>query len=231
MSSIVARRRTRTAATPAAAGAPATTIERRTSLSRGPALILGTILTAAGLYFLYRAHLFPRNVPNGRAPVETHAIFGVFGINGWTGMLTAVAGGLLLIGAAEHFLSKFMSLFVGCCLAAAAIIAAISGDVLGFAAANVWTEVGWGASALILLLNALLPRRRRLIETSAAGAGGYAGMGATEGTERRPFERTRRITGGPANPPADGTAPVDGAAVDQPGTVAPGARSTATRDL
>ena len=53
----------------------ATTTETRTekgiSLARGPALILGTILLAAGLYFLYKQHTFPpfSNFPTGRAQV------------------------------------------------------------------------------------------------------------------------------------------------------------------
>jgi len=46
---------------------PATATERRVSLSRGPALIVGTILLAAGLYFMYRQHTYPRlsNFPSG----------------------------------------------------------------------------------------------------------------------------------------------------------------------
>jgi hypothetical protein len=155
----------------ATAATPAATTERRVSLSRGPALLLGTILLAFGLYFLYRSDVFPRwgNFPNGRAPVMHHAFFGIFGINGFTGELTAIAGGLLLFGAAHHIAAKTMSLIVGVALGAAAIIAAVSGDVLGLAAANVWTEVGWGASAVILLLNVLVPPRRRVIETPVAG--------------------------------------------------------------
>lgn len=191
--------------------APATVGERRISLSRGPALILGTILLAAGLYFLYRSHTYPRfaNFPNGHAPVERDAFFGVFGINGWTGMLTAIAGGLLLFGAAEHFLSKGMSLFVGCCLGAAAIIAAISGNVLGLAAANLWTEIGWGASALILLINALMPARRRAIAAPAtAGAGAGAAYGASRTrAARRPVGVAPAATSEPAEPVTT-TAPV-----------------------
>jgi len=40
-----------------------------------------------------------------------------------------------------------MSLIVGVALAAAAIIALASGDVLGLAAANGWTELAWGVAA------------------------------------------------------------------------------------
>src|ERR1700729_4193301 len=109
-----------------------TRTEKGISLARGPALVLGTILLAAGLYFIYKAHYFPKlsNFPNGEAPVDTK-VFGIFGANGWTGMLTAVAGGLLLFGAAQHLLAKTMSLIVGVGLGAAAIIAAVSGNVLG----------------------------------------------------------------------------------------------------
>jgi len=141
-----------------------TTTEKGIGLARGPALITGTILLAAGLYFLYRAHYFPprSNFPNGAAPVDTK-VFGIFGANGWTGMLTAVAGGLLLFGAAQHLLAKAMSLIVGVALGAAAIIALISGNVLGLAAANGWTELAWGVVAVILLLNSLVPRPRRTV--------------------------------------------------------------------
>jgi hypothetical protein len=142
--------------------------EKGISLARGPALILGVVLLAAGLYFVIRAHYFPKlsGFPNGHAPVDTK-VFGVLGANGWTGMLTAIAGGLLLFGAAQHLLAKAMSLIVGVALAAAAIIALIHGNVLGLAAANDWTELGWGVVAAILLFNTLAPRRQR---TVAAGA-------------------------------------------------------------
>jgi hypothetical protein len=143
---------------------PETVTERGMSLARGPALVLGTILLAAGLYMLYKEHLFPpfSNFPDGTAPVEGK-VFGVFGANGWTGMLTAIAGGLLLFGAAQHLLAKTMSLIVGVGLGAAAVIALISGDVLGLAAANHMTELAWGIAAAILLINTLAPRRRRTV--------------------------------------------------------------------
>ena len=150
-----------------------TRTEKGISLARGPALILGTVLLAAGLYFLYKQHFFPKfsNFPNGKAPVEGK-VFGIFGANGWTGMLTAVAGGLLLFGAAQHLLAKTMSLIVGIALAAAAIIALASGNVLGLAAANRWTELAWGVVAAILLFNTVIPRRRRTVATGYAGGVG-----------------------------------------------------------
>jgi hypothetical protein len=171
-----------------------TRTEKGISLARGPALVLGTILLAAGLYFLYKQHFFPKfsNFPNGKAPVEGK-VFGIFGANGWTGMLTAVAGGLLLFGAAQHLLAKTMSLIVGVALAAAAIIALASGDVLGLAAANGWTELAWGVAAAILLFNTVIPRRRRTVATGYAGGvgrgqgsavGPAAAAGAGGGAER-----------------------------------------------
>ena len=152
--------------------------EKRLSLARGPALIVGTILLAVGLYGLYREHTFPpfSNFPNGHAPVEGK-VLGIFGANGWTGMLTAVAGGLLLFGAAQHLLAKTMSLIVGAALGAAAVMGLVSGNVLGLAAANGWTELAWGIAAAILLLNTVVPRRRRTVvadgEAVARGTGGW----------------------------------------------------------
>jgi hypothetical protein len=171
-----------------------TRTEKGLSLARGPALVLGTVLLAAGLYFIYKQHQFPKlsNFPNGKAPVDGKVLFGIFGANGWTGMLTAIGGGLLLFGAAQHLLAKTMSLIVGLAFGAAAIIAAISGDALGLAAANGWTEIGWGIAAAILLFNTLIPRRRRTVVTKSGYAAGArtgdgvgsrrAGTGAAVGT-------------------------------------------------
>ena len=151
--------RTRRASTTETAGETRTA--KGMSLARGPALIIGTILLVAGLYFLYRQHTFPKfsNFPNGDAPVQGKVFFGIFGVNGWSGMLTAAAGGLLLFGAAQHLLAKTMSLIVGVAFGAAAVIALVSGNVLGMAAANGPTKAAWGAVALILLFNTLIPRR------------------------------------------------------------------------
>lgn len=168
----------------------ATRTEKGMSLARGPALVLGTILLAAGLYFMYKQHAFPKfsNFPDGKAPVDGKVLFGIFGANGWTGMLTAIAGGLLLFGAAQHLLAKTMSLIVGVALGAAAIIAAVSGDVLGLAAANGWTEIGWGIAAAILLFNTLIPRRRTAVVDDT-------GYGAGRRTARGPGTRTGAAVG------------------------------------
>jgi hypothetical protein len=181
-----------------------TRTEKGISLARGPALILGTILLAAGLYFLYKAHSFPRwsNFPNGHAPKDGKFFLGIFGANGWTGELTAVAGGLLLFGAAQHLLAKTMSLIVGIALGAAAIIALISGNVLGMAAANIWTEIGWGACAVILLFNTLIPRRRREVvvaeDAAAVGTGGAVAEHEHRRRERHEVEGAAAVGAGAA---------------------------------
>ena len=166
-----------------------TRTEKGLSLSRGPALVLGTILLAAGLYFIYKQHTFPKfsNFPDGSAHVTGKVLFGIFGANGWTGMLTAVGGGLLLFGAAQHLLAKTMSLIVGIALGAAAIIALISGNVLGMAAANDLTEIGWGVAAAILLFNAIVPRRKRVVSDGAVTDRGVAERGSSR-THRREVE-------------------------------------------
>jgi hypothetical protein len=166
-----------------------TRTEKGMSFAKGPALILGTILLAVGLYLLYKARTFPpfSNFPNGDVTKDGDFLFGLFGANGWTGMLTAVGGGLLLFGAAQHLLAKTMSLIVGIALGAAAVIALISGNVLGMAAANGWTKLGWAVCAVILLFNTLAPRRRRTVvvadETVAHDAPGAYDRGPLAGDD------------------------------------------------
>jgi hypothetical protein len=203
---------TQTANPPATrAGATTARTEKGISLARGPALILGTILLAAGLYFLYKQHNFPKlsNFPNGDAPVDGK-VFGIFGANGWTGMLTAIAGGLLLFGAAQHLVAKTMSLIVGIGLGAAAVIAAISGDVLGLAAANGWTEIAWGACAAILLFNVFVPRRRRVI-TEEPRSGVVYPRRSRESVAERPVATREPVAAGEpvgAGEPLDTREPV-----------------------
>jgi hypothetical protein len=175
------------------AGTTTTRTEKGISLARGPALILGTILVVVGLYLLYKAHTFPKfsNLPNGTAPRDGKFLFGLFAANGWTVMLTAAGGALLLFGAAQHLLAKTMSLIVGVALGAAAVIALASGNVLGMASANGWTELGWGASAVILLFNTLIPRRRRTVEVvEPAGRGTVAERGPVATETRRDGDAT-----------------------------------------
>jgi Domain of unknown function (DUF4383) len=136
-------------------------VEHGPSMAKGPNLIVGTILLAYGLTGLLTNAVFPHassSFPNGSP--QGSSWLGIE-VNGWTNFFCIAAGGLLLFGAAQHHLAKLMSLLVGLALGACAIIALISDNVLGLAAANGWTELGWGIAAVILVLNVLSPRARR----------------------------------------------------------------------
>lgn len=128
-------------------------------LARGPALILGTVLTAIGLVLFLKNGATPTGgFPDGK--INGPTFFGVE-TNGWTAWFTTAAGALLLLGAAQHLLAKAMSLLVGLALLACAVLALVDGDVLGLAAANHWTELGWGVAGVLLLLNLFAPRTRK----------------------------------------------------------------------
>jgi hypothetical protein len=160
-------------------------VEHGRSYAKGPNLIIGSILLAYGLtglltnsFFPHASSSFPHGDPTGKSWLGPE-------VNGWTNFFTITAGGLLLFGAAQHHLAKLMSLIVGCALGACAIIALVDGDVLGLAAANGWTELGWGIAAAILLLNVFSPRQRR---ERAVGAPAYGDRRAR--FNRRPASTT-----------------------------------------
>ena len=137
-------------------------VEHGPSLAKGPALIAGSLLVAFGLAGLLKNNDFPAfsaSFPDGTAQGTN---FLGFEVNGWTDFFCITAGALLLFGAAQHHLAKMMSLIVGLALGACAVIAVIDGqDVLGLAAANFWTKLGWAVAAAVLLINSLMPRRSR----------------------------------------------------------------------
>jgi len=144
-------------------------VEHGPSLAKGPALLAGSLLVAFGLASLLKNNDFPRfssSFPD--ADVNGTNFLG-FEVNGWTAFFSITAGALLLFGAAQHHLAKLMSLIVGLALAACAVIAIIDGqDVLGLAAANFWTKVGFAVAGGLMLLNALMPRRTRRREVGPA---------------------------------------------------------------
>ena len=133
------------------------TTQKGAGLARGPALVLGAILAAFGLILFIKSG---DSQPTGGFPdgAASGSNFLGFEANGWTAWLTTASGALLLFGAAQHLLAKTMSFIVGLALGAAAIFAAVDGDVLGLAAANFWTELGWGIAAVLLLFNLFAPR-------------------------------------------------------------------------
>jgi hypothetical protein len=144
-------------------------VEHGPSLAKGPAMIAGTILVAFGLCSLLKNNDFPSfssTFPDGE--VQGTNFLG-FEVNGWTAFFSITAGALLLFGAAQHHLAKMMSLIVGLALAACAVIAIVDGqDVLGLAAANFWTKLGFAVAGGAMLLNALMPRVKRRREVGPA---------------------------------------------------------------
>ena len=134
--------------------------DRGAGLARGPAYVIGSILAVFGLIMLLSTGDNPINFDTSGftdGEVAGDEFIG-FEWNGWTAWITITAGVLLLFGSAQHALAKGFSLFVGLALGAAAIIGLIDGDVLGLAAANWATELGWGIAAVLLVLNVLAPR-------------------------------------------------------------------------
>ncbi len=166
-----------------------TTVNKGVSLSRGPALALGTFLVIAGLYFIYMEHGFPRlsAFPNAHATQDGKAFFGVFGLNGWSGELTVAGGALLMLGAAQHTLAKASSFIVAVVFAGVGIWALVNHhSALGLFAANIWTILLWFAAAAYLLINTLLPR-----------AGGHT---ETYGTRTEPLASTTTTDAGLERP-------------------------------
>ena len=155
---------------------PNVIVEPGASLAKGPAIITGAILVAFGLTGLLQNADFPSassSFPDGL--VNGERWLGVE-VNGWTNFFAITAGALLLFGAAQHHLAKTMSLLVGLALAACAVIAIIDGhDVLGLAAANFWTKLGFAVAGGAMLVNALMPRttRRRYLGDRAAAGPAY----------------------------------------------------------
>jgi hypothetical protein len=132
------------------------------SLAKGPVGIIGAVLLAGGILgLLFGSTNFGMNAPDGDVTGGTW--LGIEG-NGWTWLLFAAAGILLLVSAPLHWSAKTMAMIVGLVMAAAAIIAIVDGsDVLGIFAANGMTMVAFGAAAVACLIVAMLPRvgRRR----------------------------------------------------------------------
>jgi hypothetical protein len=132
------------------------------SLAKGPVGIAGAVLLAGGILGLLMASTdFTTSAPNGNVNGDT--FLGIEG-NGWTWVLFAGAGVILLISAPLHWGAKTMAMIVGLAMGAAAVIAIVDGtDALGIFAANRATRLAMGVAAVALLVIAMLPRvgRRR----------------------------------------------------------------------
>jgi hypothetical protein len=133
--------------------------ERGRSLAKGPVGLVGLLLLAYGvLALIFGSTDFDASPLDG--DVQGENFLGIEG-NGWTNVLFAASGALLLVSAPLHWGAKSMSLIVGLVLGAASTIALWEGAaVFGIFAANGPTTLAWGAPAAVLLVLALLPRTR-----------------------------------------------------------------------
>jgi hypothetical protein len=133
--------------------------QKGTSLAKGPVVLVGLLLLAYGvLALIFGSTDFDASPLDGNPRGED--FLGIEG-NGWTNVLFAASGALLLLGAPLHWGAKGMSLFVGLVLGAASSIALYEGAAaFGIFAANGPTTLAWGAPAAVLLVLALLPRTR-----------------------------------------------------------------------
>jgi hypothetical protein len=127
------------------------------SLAKGPVGIIGAVLLAGGILGLLMGSTdFTTAAPDG--DVDGGTFLGIEG-NGWTWVLFAGAGVLLLISATMHWSAKVIAMIVGLAMGAGAVVAIVDGtDVLGVFAANRATMLVMGAAAVALLIVAMLPR-------------------------------------------------------------------------
>lgn len=140
------------------------------SLARGPAWIVGLVLSIAGMAMFFKAPGTPLSATEFPDGVATGVTWLGFEMNAWTAWMTAAVGVFVLVGAAQHLAARTFSLIAGLALGAMAMIALIDGsDVLGLAAANGLDALAWGIAAAVLLVTALLPRIRHQREIGTAG--------------------------------------------------------------
>jgi hypothetical protein len=132
------------------------------SLAKGPVGLVGLASLALGvLGFIFASRSFDFDAPSGTA-VGTNFI-GIEG-NGWTWLVFAAAGLLLLLGSPIHWGAKSMAFIVGVAFVVGALIALSDGnDILGIVAMNNWTKLIMGAAGAGLIVLSMMPRvgRRR----------------------------------------------------------------------
>ncbi len=175
---------------------------RGISLAKGPVALIGIASLALGvLGFIFANQSFTFDFPSGT--VEGSTFLGIEG-NGWTWVLFAAAGLLLLLGSPIHWGAKSMAFIVGVAMVVGALIALSDGnDILGFIATNNWTKLVMGAAGAALIVLSMMPRvgRRR---------------GGTPAATRRDrdLESERRYDRDRTTVPANGTATTRTGAVE-----------------
>jgi hypothetical protein len=127
------------------------------SLAKGPVAIVGIASLALGvLGFIFASRSFDFDAPSGTATGTT--FLGIEG-NGWTWVVFAVAGLLLLLGSPIHWGAKSMAFIVGVAFVVGALIALSDGDdILGIVAMNNWTKLVMGAAGVGLIVLSMMPR-------------------------------------------------------------------------
>src|SRR3954470_8564923 len=135
---------------------------RGVSLAKGPVALIGVASLALGvLGFIFADQSFTFDAPSGT--VNGGTVPGIEG-HGWTWVMFAAAGLLLLLGAPIHWGAKSMAFIVGVVMVVGALIAVSDGnDILGIIATNNWTKLIMGAAGVALIVLSMMPRvgRRR----------------------------------------------------------------------
>jgi hypothetical protein len=131
--------------------------DKGVSLAKGPVALVGIALLALGILgLIFGGNGFTANPIDGTA--QGTQWLGIEA-NGWSNLLFAGAGAILLFGSPLHWGAKSLALIVGLVLGAASVISLVDGDdVFGIFAANGLTKLLWGIAAAVLLVLALLPR-------------------------------------------------------------------------
>jgi hypothetical protein len=127
------------------------------SLAKGPVALVGLASLALGvLGFIFASRSFDFNAPSGT--VNGTNFIGIEG-NGWTWLVFAAAGLLLLLGSTIHWGAKSMAFIVGVVFVVGALIALSDGnDILGIVATNNWTKLIMGVAGAGLIVLSMLPR-------------------------------------------------------------------------
>jgi hypothetical protein len=127
------------------------------SLAKGPVGLVGLASLMLGvLGFIFASRNFDFDAPSGTAVGTT--FIGIEG-NGWTWVVFAAAGLLLLLGSPIHWGAKSMAFIVGVAFVVGALIALSDGnDILGIVAMNNWTKLIMGAAGAGLIVLSMLPR-------------------------------------------------------------------------
>ena len=130
---------------------------RGVSLAKGPVGLVGLASLALGvLGFIFASRSFDFDFPSGTVTGTT--FLGIEG-NGWTWVVFAAAGLLLLLGSPIHWGAKSMAFIVGVAFVVGALIALSDGDdILGIVAMNNWTKLVMGAAGAGLIVLSMMPR-------------------------------------------------------------------------